>query len=186
MGVWGSEALVDGERLREVLLGLAVVMAEVAPAVSFQGPGFLEGGGQVPGDAESSGVVIARLRGVADPGVQLAEAVQDLGLAWPPAAAGVDGEGFAVAGGGGFVVAGELLQEAEVVACPGEAVYMAEVAELLEGLPEACRRGWVVAGQTLQDAEFVDDERLPVPVLALAGEFEGLALVQLGLCVVAC
>ena len=98
------ESLVNVERLPEVLLGLAVVVADVAPAVSFQGPGFLEGSGQVSGDAETSGVVIARLNGVADPGEQLAETAQDLGLAGPSAAIAVDGEGLEVAGGSGLAL----------------------------------------------------------------------------------
>jgi hypothetical protein len=98
---------------------------------------FFQLGLQVSGDAECLGVVIARLSGVPGSGGQLAEAVQGVGLPQPLTAVGellheaklVAGHGDAVdvadvaglvkgvpaADGRGLVVAGEPLQDSELV-----------------------------------------------------------------------
>ena len=67
-------------------------------------------------------------------GRQFAEAVQRFGLADPVADVAAQREGLLVAGGGGRVIAGQLLHQAELVEGAGLAAQVAEVAEQAEGL----------------------------------------------------
>ena len=110
------DALVDGECLPQLRGGLAVVaVVQVGVAESFQGACFLWGCANVAGDGQRLGVAFVGLRGVRGPGCQRAEAVECLGLAEPVAEVSEQGQGLLVAGGGGRVVPGLLLHDAEIV-----------------------------------------------------------------------
>ena len=127
-GAWGSDALVDRERLPQVggaFAGVAVL--EVAVADSFQGACFLQGPPMSRAMA-SAWVWWSRAWPVAEVRErELAEAVQRLGLAERLPRSRNSRQGVLVAGGGGRVVPGLLLHEAEVVQRFGLAVQVAEV-----------------------------------------------------------
>ena len=84
-------------------------------ADSFQGACFLQGIADVAGDGERLGVVVAGLLAGRGSGQQFAEVVQRLGLAEPVAEMAEQRQGLLVAGGGGRVVPGQLLHDAQLV-----------------------------------------------------------------------
>jgi hypothetical protein len=83
-------------------------------------------------DGQGPGVPVAGLAGGRSPGREFAKLVQRLGLAKPVAQVAEQLQGLLVARGGG-VVAGQLLQHAEVVEDPGLVVRVARAAEALQG-----------------------------------------------------
>src|SRR5262249_58262773 len=91
-------------------------------------------------------------------------AVQRCGLAEQVAKVAEQLKGLLMAGGGGRVVAGLLMDEADVVEGVGLADQLAEVAEQRQGLPLAGGRGRVVPGFLLHDTQGVEAISLPVPV----------------------
>jgi hypothetical protein len=117
---WGADALVDRQCLPQVHGGLAGAgILQVALAESFQGACLLQGRAEVAGDGQRLGVMLAGLRGVRGAGREFAEAVERLGLAEPVAEVTELRQGLLVAGGGGWVVPGLLLHDAQAVKGPG-------------------------------------------------------------------
>jgi len=110
LGAGGSEALVDGQSQPEVRGGFGrVAILQVAAADSLQGTRFLQGGADLAGDGQRLAVMVAGLSGGRSPGRELAEAVEHAGLAVGFAAVAHQLQRLLVAGGGGRVVAGQLL-----------------------------------------------------------------------------
>ena len=69
LGSWGSDVLVDGERLLQVVDAFMIVAVfEVAAADSFQGTCFFERCADVAGDGQRLVVIVARVLAVCAPG----------------------------------------------------------------------------------------------------------------------
>src|SRR5262249_41967521 len=161
-GGGGADALVDRLCLLQGRGGLAgVALLEVAVADSFQGACFLGRRADVAGDGQRPGVLVTGL--AAGPRAEggPAEAVRRLGLAEQVAEVAEQLKGLLVAGGGGRVVAGLLLDEANVVEGVGLADQLAEIAEQRQGLPLAGGGGRVVPGFLLHDTQGVESISLP-------------------------
>src|SRR5262249_1015255 len=126
----GADALVDRQCLRQVRGGLAgVAFPEVSVADSLQGSCLLGGRAEVAGGAQRPGLLVGGLAGGRRAERALGEAVRRVGVAKPVAEGAEQFEGPLVAGGGGRVVPGVLLDEAEVVEGVGLAEQLAVVAE---------------------------------------------------------
>jgi hypothetical protein len=100
----------------------AVTVLQVGVAESFQGAGFFCGRAEVAGDGQRLSVTLAGLAGGRGPGGELTEVVQRLSLAELVAKVSVKRQGLLVVDGGGRVVSGLLLYDAQVV----EGVGLAE------------------------------------------------------------
>jgi hypothetical protein len=119
LGARDSDALVDRQCLAQVggtLAGLTVL--KVAVAESFQRACFLQGRTDITRDGQCPAVVVTGLLAGRDPGGQLTETAEHFGLLAPLAEFAVQPQGLLMAGFGGRVVAGELLNQASFAGVP--------------------------------------------------------------------
>ena len=146
--------------------GFAVL--QKAAADSFQGTCFLQGNAKITCNGQCLDVMVAGLLAGRGTGQQLADAVQHLGLAIPVADVAEQAEGLLVAGSGGCVVAGQLLNEAQLIAGRCLLGQCAEGEELLQRALVVGCCGRVVASQPLKDPELVARVGLLVAVFDTA------------------
>src|SRR6266480_7087401 len=164
-----ADALVDRECLQQVCGGaVGVALSEAAVADSFQGSRFLGSRADAAGDGERPGVQVTGPGGGRGAERELAEAIQRFGLAKQVTEAFEKRQGLLVAGGGGWVVGGLLLDKAEVVEGVRLADQFAEVFEQGQGLPLAGGGGPIVPGLLLHNSKIVEGLSLAGQVVKLA------------------
>src|SRR5262249_11089963 len=182
VGTRGADALVDRERLPQVCGSLAgVALPEVNVADSLQGTCLFWGRFDVAGDGQRPGVLVAGLAGGRGAEREFAEAVQRLGPAEQVAEVTEQCQGPLVTGGGGRIVPGPLLHEAQGVEGMGLGKPGTEGAGQPQGLLLAGRGGRerggrVVPGLFLDDAQGVESVGLTVQVAEVAEQRQGLLL----------
>src|SRR5262249_7513665 len=140
------------------LAGVAVV--EVAEANTFQNTNFLKKHTKILNNGQRLDVLVAGPAGGGQPGGELAEPGERLGLAQPRAEVTKHRQGLLVAGGGGRVVPSQLLHHAQVVEGLGLGVPVTEVTPDLQGLANAGASSGVVPGERLQRAQVVESAAL--------------------------
>ena len=128
-GFLGSDVLGDHERVAQVRGGLGPTTGQQAAADSRQGAGFFDTRADLPGDAQRLAVTAAGILGRRRGQRQVAEAVQQHGLAVPVAEFPEQLQGLREVAGRAPVVPGRQLYLAQPAGGPGLPEPVAEAAE---------------------------------------------------------